>query len=131
MSGLREELGTMRCSTAIAFDGRQALDLIPMVKPQVVLVDLNLPRGDGLRVASQICSNPETANDISVAMFWTKPIDPTVFRQQAIYSMRDFSWKADDLTRRVATALVHRNDRREETEKTTGGSSQRHASAGR
>ena len=105
MSGLREELGRSRCSTAIAFDGRQAMDLIPMVKPQVVLVDLNLPRGDGLRVASQIRANPDTAG-LSVAMFWSNPIDPLVFRQQAIYAMRDFTLSQEELTRKFADALL-------------------------
>ncbi len=100
MSGLRERLGKVRCSTAIAFDGRQAVDLIPMVKPQVVLVDLNLPRGDGLRVASQVVANAEL-RDVEVAMFWSKPVDSLVFRQQAVFAMRDFVMKPTELARNV------------------------------
>ncbi len=104
MSGLRESLGRVRCSTAIAFDGRQVVDLIPMVKPQVVLVDLNLPRGGGLRVAAQIAANPDLRN-VSLAMFWRKPVDPVVFRQQAIFAMRDFYLSPEDLTRGIARTL--------------------------
>jgi len=110
MSGLRESLGRVRCSTAIAFDGRQVVDLIPMVKPQVVLVDLNLPRGGGLRVAAQIAANPDLRN-VSLAMFWRKPVDPVVFRQQAIFAMRDFYLSPEDLTRGIARALGDRVDR--------------------
>lgn len=104
MSGLRESLGRVRASTAIAFDGRQAMDLIPMVKPQTVLVDLNLPRGDGLRVAAQIAANRDLRN-VRIAMFWTKAVDPLVFRQQAIFSMRDFHMSPEQLTHAMSQIL--------------------------
>jgi chromosome segregation ATPase len=104
MSGLRESLGKVRTSTAIAFDGRQAVDLIPMVKPQMILVDLNLPRGDGLRVASQVAADPAQRN-VKIAMFWSKPIDPLVFRQQAIYALRDFHLEPEQLGRLLYQAL--------------------------
>ena len=100
MSGLRERLGKVRCSTAIAFDGRQAVDLIPMVKPQLVLVDLNLPRGDGLRVASQVVANPDLKN-VKVAMFWSRPVDAAAFRQQAVFAIRDFVMDTPDLAKKV------------------------------
>ncbi len=104
MSGLRESLGKVRASTAIAFDGRQAVDLLPMVKPELLLVDLNLPRGEGLRVASQIAADPEQKH-VQIAMFWSKPVDPLVFRQQAIYSLRDFQLEPARLTTAVTREL--------------------------
>jgi len=104
MSGLRESLGRVRCSTAIAFDGRQVVDLIPMVKPQVVMVDLNLPRGGGLRVAAQVAADPDLRN-VRLAMFWRNQVDPLVFRQQAIFSTRDFYLAPEELTRGVAQVL--------------------------
>lgn len=104
MSGLRDSLGRVRASTAIAFDGRQAMDLIPMVKPQTVLVDLNLPRGDGLRVASQIAANKDLRH-VKIAMFWSKAVDPLVFRQQAIFSMRDFHMSPEQLTHAMSQVL--------------------------
>lgn len=105
MSGLRESLGRVRTSTAIAFDGRQAVDLIPMVKPQMVLVDLNLPRGGGLRVASQIAANPDLRN-VAIALFWSRPIDPVAFRQQAVFALRDAQLDSEQLTRSI-TQMLH------------------------
>ncbi len=104
MSGLRESLGRVRTSTAIAFDGRQAVDLIPMVKPQMVLIDLNLPRGGGLRIASQIAANPDLRN-VAIAMFWSQPIDPASFRQHAVYAMRDVRIDPAALSRSVKQIL--------------------------
>lgn len=104
MSGLRDSFGRIRASTAIAFDGRQAIDLLPMVKPQAILIDLNLPRGDGLRVASQVAANPDLRY-VRIGAFWSRPVDPQVFRQQSIYAVRDFHMTPEQLARELSPAL--------------------------
>src|SRR5262249_46664232 len=89
MSAVREVLGRVRCSVATAFDGRQALDLVPMIKPEVVLVDLALARGEALRIVSRLRSDPKTAS-ISVAMLWTAPLTHKDIAQSALRVVRDY-----------------------------------------
>jgi CheY-like chemotaxis protein len=72
-SSMREVLGRLGCSTATAFDSRQAADLLPLIKPDAVLIDLSMPRGEGLRSVSRLGADPATAK-ILVAMFWSKPM---------------------------------------------------------
>ncbi len=48
-----------------AYDGIGALDLMPVEKPQLVLVDIMMPMMSGYEVCEQIKSNPQT-RDIPV-----------------------------------------------------------------
>jgi CheY-like chemotaxis protein len=43
---------------SVAFDGEQALALAPEVKPEVVLLDLGMPRMDGREVARRMRAAP-------------------------------------------------------------------------
>ncbi len=104
MGGLREVLGRVRCSTAIAFDGRQALDLVPMIKPEVVLVDLSLPRGEALRVVSRLRSDPKTAS-VGIAMLWTSPLNPKEVAQAAQRALGDYALSHQDLGRALTRVL--------------------------
>jgi CheY-like chemotaxis protein len=104
MTGIREVLGRVRCSAATAFDGRQAMDLVPMIKPEVVLVDLSLPRGEALRVVSRICTDPKTAS-IGIALFWTQPITQKEIAQAALRVVRDFPLSAEDVGAQMAKLL--------------------------
>jgi CheY-like chemotaxis protein len=104
MSGLREVLSRFRCSTSMAFDGRQALDLIPMVKPDVVLVDLALPKGDALRVIGRLRCDPKMPKP-PVALLWGKPVDASEFRHQLLRVIREFQFSTGELTETVREAL--------------------------
>lgn len=104
MGGLREVLGRVRCSTAIAFDGRQALDLVPMIKPEVVLVDLSLPRGEALRVVSRLRSDPKTAS-VGIAMLWTSTLSPKEVAQAAQRALGDYALSHQDLGRALTRVL--------------------------
>jgi golgin subfamily B member 1 len=104
MNSLREILSKVRCSTSVAFDGRQALDLVPMVKPNVVLVDMALPRGDALRVIARLRADTKHA-DLSLALLWGQVIDWTDFRMQALRIVRDFPFAKEDLTRGIVRVL--------------------------
>ena len=73
LSSLREILGRARCSTAVAFDGSQALELAPLVRPDFVLVDLSLPAGDALRVLRALRAGPR-GREISFGAMWSRPV---------------------------------------------------------
>ena len=45
-----------------AKDGKSALDLLKIIKPGVILLDISLPDMDGFEVLKQIKSNPHIAN---------------------------------------------------------------------
>lgn len=78
-----------------AVDGQDALDQVPAVRPDVITLDVMMPRMDGWQAAERLRSNPETAairlvllsaraqendlrrgEDIGVDAYLTKPFDP-------------------------------------------------------
>jgi CheY-like chemotaxis protein len=105
MGVVREALGRVQCSTSVVFDSRQAIELLPMVKPDLVLIDLALPRGEGLRLVSRLKSNPKTAA-IALGLFCSKPVDPADFQQQVQRVIRGLAFSPADLTRALANVLA-------------------------
>lgn len=77
-----------------AADGVECLDLVHQVQPDVVTLDVVMPRLDGLRTAAQLRSDPRTAHlplaivsactqyevdsglDVGVDAFLAKPFEP-------------------------------------------------------
>jgi CheY-like chemotaxis protein len=57
---LRNVLSRMQSSVSSAPDLRQVLELMPMINPDLLLIDLGLPRGEGLRLVSQLRADPKT-----------------------------------------------------------------------
>lgn len=55
------------CQTLAAEGGQQALDIIRQTPPDLVLLDVMMPKVSGFEVCKQIKNNPETA-DIPVIM---------------------------------------------------------------
>lgn len=55
---LREE----GIETAAAYDGKTGLEMALQLRPQLLLLDVRLPRLNGLQVLSRLKSNPETAD---------------------------------------------------------------------
>ncbi|OGF82231.1 hypothetical protein A3B18_00965 [Candidatus Giovannonibacteria bacterium RIFCSPLOWO2_01_FULL_46_13] len=47
---------------SVAFDGEEGLKLIETLKPDLILLDIILPKMDGLTVAKKLKSNPSTKN---------------------------------------------------------------------
>lgn len=84
-----------------ARDGREGIDLAATVKPDLILLDIQLPLMDGYTVARQLRSNPELAEIPIVALtsyamagdrekalaagcngYIEKPINPDIFMHQ-------------------------------------------------
>jgi CheY-like chemotaxis protein len=77
---------------AVAYDGREALDLFERLHPQVVVTDLIMPRLDGLELIRRIGQLPQphapviavsavgarlrAARDLGAAEVLLKPVDP-------------------------------------------------------
>jgi CheY-like chemotaxis protein len=119
-SSVRDVLGRLGCSTATAFDARQAADLLPLIKPDVVLVDLSMPRGEGIRSVCRLGADPATAK-VSVAMFWSKPMRATEVESSVTRAMRENNQPFPNLGFEVERYLRGlRGDSRSEVERAAG-----------
>jgi CheY-like chemotaxis protein len=103
-SRLRTEFNRIRCSTSVALDLRQVLDLLPLIQPDVVLVDLSLPRGEGLRLISRLRSEEKTAR-LPLAVLLPSPQNIAEFRQSAQLAARDGTLSPASLTAALSTEL--------------------------
>ena len=56
---------------AVATDGQEALDMLPKVKPDLMILDVMMPRKNGFEVCSDVRSNPNFA-DLPVLMLTAK-----------------------------------------------------------
>jgi CheY-like chemotaxis protein len=105
MNALKDSLAEAQCGVSMAFDSRQALDLVPMLKPDLALVDLDLPRGEALRLAVRL-SAAHTGHRMPLGFFWTRTIARDEFRQHALRAIRDSTMSADDLSRALSRVLA-------------------------
>jgi two-component system, cell cycle response regulator DivK len=59
---LRELLEARGCEVTEARDGQEALEMIAVELPEVLLLDINMPRLDGLGAIQKLRENPRTAS---------------------------------------------------------------------
>jgi CheY-like chemotaxis protein len=104
LSSLREIMGRARCSTAVAFDGGQALELAPLVRPSFALVDLSLPAADAIRVFRELRAGTQP-NEVAFGATWTRPMDAEAFRRDLGRSVAGSAFSVDDLDAAVGKAL--------------------------
>ena len=64
---------------ATAFDGPEALKKVETEKPDLIVLDVMMPRMDGFEVLKRLQANPET-REIPVVMLTAKAQDADVFR---------------------------------------------------
>lgn len=78
MSRLRDILGRYHCSTAVAFDARQALDLLSPVRPRFVLVDLAIAKGAGFDLLARLYRRND--REFELGAMWSRPLDGDAVR---------------------------------------------------
>jgi CheY-like chemotaxis protein len=61
-------LGTKGHDLRTAYNGEAALEVVDAFRPEVVLLDIGLPRMDGYEVARQLRKRPETEHALLIAL---------------------------------------------------------------
>lgn len=106
MSRLRELLGRSRCSTAVAFDPRQARELITMVRPEYVLIDLALPAGTGVDLLLSLWRKPGLTADFG--LMWSAPAVAASLRSRATAMLGVRNFGGADLRAALAACATPR-----------------------
>lgn len=102
---LRDVLSRVRSSVSAALDLRQVIDLLPMVEPDVVFIDLGLPRGEGLSLVSRLRSDPKT-RDLALAILLAAPGGSAgEFRQHALRAARNLPMAPTHLVEALSQRL--------------------------
>jgi chromosome segregation ATPase len=96
MGALRAALSRVRCSTSVALDLRQVTDLLAMVEPEVLLIDLALPGGDALRLLGRLRADPKT-RELPIGLLLSPALNASEFRQHALRAVRDQTLSPADL----------------------------------
>jgi two-component system, OmpR family, alkaline phosphatase synthesis response regulator PhoP len=104
--GLSDMLRTQGFDVHIAGDGRRGLDMATSLRPDLILLDIMLPKKDGFEVCQQIRANPEWRG-VKVVMLTAKGRDTEVTKGLALgadaYVTKPFSTK--DLVAQVRKLL--------------------------
>lgn len=58
---IQHRLETEMYKTAVAYDGQQALEKVKSEKPNLIILDIIMPKTDGFAVCQKIKKDPETA----------------------------------------------------------------------
>lgn len=92
---LRKWLENRGCRLVEAADGQEALDLAPLAQPDLILMDLRLPKLNGIAATRRIRQNPQLKDIPVVAL---SALDPSMFREAALsVGCVDFVSKPIDL----------------------------------
>lgn len=92
---LRSWLEKRGCRLVEAVDGQEAVDLAPLAHPDLILMDLRLPKLNGIAVTRRIRQNPLLKN---VPIVVLSGLDPEMFREAALgVGCIDFLSKPIDL----------------------------------
>jgi CheY-like chemotaxis protein len=92
---MRSWLEKRGCRLVEAVDGQEAIDLAPLAHPDLILMDLRLPKLNGIAVTRRLRQNPQLKN---VPIVVLSALDPEMFRQAALGAgCIDFLTKPIDL----------------------------------
>ena len=74
---MREELGRAGFNVSLAFDGEKGIRLVRSKKPNLVLLDLMLPKKSGFDVLKELKKDPKT-KDIPVVILTVLSLDEDI-----------------------------------------------------
>lgn len=103
-SQLRTALSRIRCSASVALDLRQVTDLMPMIQPEALVIDLSLPRAEGLRLISRLRADAKT-RDLPIGVILPSKQKLAELRQHAARAAREGSFGPDLLATSLAAQL--------------------------
>ena len=102
---MRDVLSRAQTATAVAVDRRQALELLPSVDPDFVLIDLALPHGGALGLVNRLKSNRQTAA-LALGLFCSTPLDANEFRSHMHLITRGMRFSVAGLAHAVTNVLA-------------------------
>lgn len=97
----RAELERRGYKVRTATDGVAGLQLVEQMQPEIVVLELVLPKLHGLQLAARLRKHPELQSKIIVAASPTFAIDIRKAREMGAASFLNKPYKADDLARAV------------------------------
>ena len=68
------QLGSLGFGVTVAKNGRETMELAPLLRPELVIMDIPMPKLDGLEAARQIRENPAT-RDIPILAATAKAME--------------------------------------------------------
>ena len=105
VSHMQEALAGRGCTTSTALNSKQALDLVPTIKPDLVMLDMRLPRESSVRLAYHLRNYMTGFRHLPITFFWRERGDLADFHEQSLTAIRDAVLSPDDLARGLATVL--------------------------
>lgn len=103
----RAELSKEKISTHFAHDGKEGLEKAIKIKPDIILLDIILPKMDGFEVLEQLKSNAAT-RDIPVIIISVLGLEEDVNKMHSLGAVKTFNKLTSlpkDLTHYIKTSL--------------------------
>lgn len=104
---IHEWLTLRGCAVSAALDYRDALTVMPVFKPDLMLVDLALPNGGALRLSAHLRTMPATSN-LPLMFLCSKRLPPEEFRGQGVATVEKFTLSTSDLARAIESEFAAR-----------------------
>ena len=120
----------------VAISGRKALELVPVHRPDIILLDVMMPEMDGFEVCRRLKADPATADipviflsakdqaedivgglELGAVDYVTKPVDPAILKARMRTHLRLAGMMAD--LKRQNAAIAGNAQLREEVERLT------------
>lgn len=106
VSQMQETLNAHGCTTSTALNSKQALDLISTIKPDLVMLDMRLPRESSVRLVHHLRNYTTGMRNLPIVLFWRERGDLADFHEQTLQAIRDGVLTPEDLSRLLAPLLA-------------------------
>lgn len=104
VAALRPALFKHGCVASAAFDTAQAIYLVSMIRPEAVLISLDLPHGEGVRLVMRWHTD-EALRRLPLAVLLPAEHSAAEFRQQALRAARESELPPSELVRALSERL--------------------------